>query len=74
MTIHSSVLAWRIPWIEEHGGLQSTGSQRVVDDWMTNTFTSFTIVYNNKQSSCHMVLWDYLIFVSSFSPSLKWGL
>ena len=25
----SSILAWRIPWIEESGGLQSTGSQRV---------------------------------------------
>ena len=27
--IHSSVLAWRILWTEEHGGLQSMGSQRV---------------------------------------------
>ena len=30
---HSSLLAWRIPWTEEPGGLQSTGSQRVVQDW-----------------------------------------
>ena len=29
MTTHSSILAWRIPWTEEPGGLQSTGSQRV---------------------------------------------
>ena len=29
MAIHSSILAWRIPWTEEPGGLQSTGSQRV---------------------------------------------
>ena len=29
MTVHSSILAWRIPWTEERGGLQSTGSQRV---------------------------------------------
>jgi len=29
MTIHSSILAWRIPWTEEPGGLQSVGSQRV---------------------------------------------
>ena len=28
MTTHSSILAWRIPWIEEPGGLQSTGLQR----------------------------------------------
>ena len=29
MTIHSGILAWRIPWTEEPGGLQSMGSQRV---------------------------------------------
>ena len=29
---HSSVLAWRIPWTEEPGGLQSIGSQRVGHD------------------------------------------
>ena len=30
---HSSTLAWRIPWTEEPGGLQSTGSHRVRHDW-----------------------------------------
>ena len=30
---HSSILAWSIPWTEEPGGLQSTGSQRVGHDW-----------------------------------------
>ena len=29
MTTHSTILAWRIPWTEEPGGLQSMGSQRV---------------------------------------------
>ena len=29
MATHSSILAWRIPWIEESGGLQSMGSQRI---------------------------------------------
>ena len=28
MPTHSSILAWKIPWTEEPGGLQSTGSQR----------------------------------------------
>ena len=37
MATHSSILAWRIPWIEESGGLWSTGSQRVGHDWATNT-------------------------------------
>ena len=35
---HSSILAWRIPWTEEPGKLQSMGSQRVRHDWRTNTF------------------------------------
>ena len=29
MTTHSKILAWEIPWIEEPGGLQSTGSQEL---------------------------------------------
>ena len=33
MAIHSSILAWRIPWTEEPGGLQSMGLQRVGHDW-----------------------------------------
>ena len=32
MATHSSILAWRIPWTEEPGGLQSMGSQRVRHD------------------------------------------
>ena len=32
MATYSSVLAWRIPWTEEPGGLQSMGSQRVRHD------------------------------------------
>ena len=32
MVTHSSILAWRIPWTEEPGGLQSMGSQRVRHD------------------------------------------
>ena len=32
MATHSSILAWRIPWTEETGGLPSMGSQRVGHD------------------------------------------
>ena len=35
MATHSCVLAWRIPWTEEPGGSQSTGSQGVGHDWET---------------------------------------
>ena len=31
METHSSILAWKIPWIEEPGGLQSMGSQQVTE-------------------------------------------
>ena len=34
---HCSTLAWRIPWAEEPGRLQSMGSQRVRHNWVTNT-------------------------------------
>ena len=34
---HSGILAWRIPWTEKPGGLQSIGLQRVGHDWATNT-------------------------------------
>ena len=33
MATHSSTLAWKVPWMEEPGGLQSMGSQRVGHDW-----------------------------------------
>ena len=39
MAIHSSTLAWRIPWTEELSGLQSMGSHKVGHDCMTNTHT-----------------------------------
>ena len=38
MVTHSSILAWKISWTEEPGGLQSMGSQRVGHDWVTNTY------------------------------------
>ena len=38
-TVHSSILAWRIPWTEESGRLWSVGSQRVRHDLATNTTT-----------------------------------
>ena len=34
LATHSSILAWRSPWTEEIGGLESTGSQRVGHDWV----------------------------------------
>ena len=36
MAPHSNILAWKIPWTEERGRLQSMGSQRVGHDWVTS--------------------------------------
>ena len=60
MATHSSVLAWRIPWTEEPGRLQSSGSQRVRHDWrdlahMLNLLRNFQTVF---QSSC-IILHSY---------------
>ena len=41
---HSSILPWKIPWTEETGGLQSTGSQRVGHDWVTSLSLSLSAV------------------------------
>ena len=43
MAIHSSTLAWKIPWTEEPDRLQCMGSQRVGHDWATSLFTSVTL-------------------------------
>ena len=42
MAVHSSILAWEIPWMEEPGGLQSMGSQRVGHD-LASIFEDLTL-------------------------------
>ena len=37
MATHSIILAWRVPWTGEPGGLQSMGLQRVIHNWASNT-------------------------------------
>ena len=44
MAPHSSTLAWKIPWTEELGGLQSTRSRRVGHDWATS-LSLFTFMH-----------------------------
>ena len=49
----SSPLAWRVPWMEEPGGLQSMGSLRAGHDWVTS-LSLFTFIHwrRNWQCSC----------------------
>ena len=44
MATHSSTLAWKIPWMEEPGRLQSMGSLRVGHDWATS-LSLFTFMH-----------------------------
>ena len=62
MATHSSVLAWRIPWTEEPGELQSIESQRIGHDWVTNTHT-------HTHTHTHTYLQD-LIMCSIFQTHL----
>ena len=45
---HSSTLAWKIPWMEEPGGLQSMESRRVEHDWATS-LSLFTLMHWRRQ-------------------------
>ena len=65
MATHSSILAWRIPWIEEPGRLQFMGSQRVRYNWATNTFT---FQLRPKQT-----LWGVLELEWPFRVVPNWG-
>ena len=48
MAPHSSTLAWKIPWTEEPGGLQSMGSRRVRHDWETSFSLSLPLAPPGK--------------------------
>ena len=56
MATHSSTLAWRIPWTEQPGRLQSMGSLRVGHNWATSLSLSYTY-YDTLQSTgpCSLV-------------------
>ena len=82
MATHSSILAWRIPWTEEPGRLQSMGLQRVGHDWATSlslstwhhqaahetsSFSGFQLaLLRQTQTQMHPVFWK--LFPTRFLP------
>ena len=54
MATHSSILAWKIPWMVEPGRLQSMGSQRVGHDWATSQL--HFCYWTHRNLSCSWVL------------------
>ena len=54
MAIHSSTIAWKIPWTEEPGGLQSKGLQRVGHDWATSLSLSYYMQVRKQELELDM--------------------
>ena len=64
MAIHSSILAWEIPWTEESGGLQSMGLQRGGHDWAR------THVHTHTHTHTHLEYFSCLPSLSSPKSTL----
>ena len=60
MAIHSSILAWRIPWTKEPGGLQSTGSRELDMTEQLNHHHSFSI-FSYKECNQFDFCIDHLV-------------
>ena len=67
MVTHSSILAWRIPWMEKPGRLQTMGSQRVGHDWATSLSLSFTM-----NMGVHVSFWASLVAQLVKNPPAMW--
>ena len=65
MTTHSNILAWKIPWTEEPGGLQSMALQKVGYDWATeHIFRSIIMCI------VHVCVHNYVCLPFKYSLSL----
>ena len=67
MATHSSILAWKIPWMEEPGWLLSMGSQRVGHDWLSN-FTTYLLRFLRQELSGLPFLVQWTTFCQNSSP------
>ena len=67
MATHSSTPAWKSPWKEEPGSLQSMGSQKVGHNWVTKLSLSFLKKKKNKKKQRNLV-------IILFLPSNEWAL
>ena len=78
MAPHSSTLAWRVPWMEEPGGLRSMGSLRVGHDWATSLSCIGEGNGNPLQCSCMEnprdggAWWAAVYGIAQSRTRLKW--
>ena len=74
MVTHSSILAWRIPWTEEPGGLHSMGSQRAGHDWVTehvhrSTISGKVLTSSSSRKDCFVCFQDRCSLIVKISAS-----
>ena len=67
MATHSNILAWRIPWTEEPGELESMGLQNIREDWMMNVMT-----YDVAHLSMCLISFSDEASVKIFGPLKNW--
>ena len=79
MAPHSSTLAWKIPWTEEHDRVQSMGSQRVGHDWapsfsLSTRLLSLIIISLPEILNCYpwKIAWRYRWVAAKRSVSQRW--
>ena len=83
MAPHSSTLAWKIPWTEEPGGLQSMGSLQVRHDWATSLSLFTFMLWRRKWQPTPVLLpgesqgwggawWAAIYGVAQSRTQLKW--
>ena len=77
MAAHSTVLAWRIPGMEEPGGLSSMGSYRVGHDWSNLAAAAVNVMTSSLDYKLHegrdlICFWSPFYFKVSISGKNKW--
>ena len=73
MATYSSILAWKIPWAEEPGGLQSMGSQRAGHDLAATAAAAHSLPWDSPDKNtgvgCHSLL-QGIFLTQGFNPRL----
>ena len=73
MATHSSILAWKIPWMEELCRLQSMGSQRVGHDWVTSLSLSLVQWFVWASYGVSLCWFFVCLFVFPLMDKDEWG-
>ena len=69
MAIHSSTIAWKIPWTEEPGRLQSMGWQRVRHDWATSLYDGKGVFFRGREEC---IGYQLIIFLEGAEGNMGW--